>query len=66
MNAPLQEDPAPRRFDLGDGLILIAASALRMGCCDPANGLGALPGRVSFWAEAFVGLWVQQPGVSTG
>ena len=56
MNAPLEQDPAPRRFDVGDGLILITASALTVSVLRSGEWFERFPGRVSFWAEAVSGL----------
>jgi len=52
VNAPLEKDPAPRRFNVGDGLILITAFALTMSVLRSGEWFERLPGRVSFWAEA--------------
>jgi len=56
VNAPLEQDPAPRRFDVGDGLILITASALTVSVLRSGEWFERFPGRVSFWAEAVSGL----------
>ena len=56
MNAPREQNPAPRRFNVGDGLILIAASALTTSVLRSGEWFERFPGRVSFWAEAFSSL----------
>lgn len=56
MNAPREQHPAPRRFNVGDGLILIPAFALTMSVLRSGEWFERIPARVSFWAEAFSGL----------
>jgi hypothetical protein len=52
VNAPLKQDPAPRRFNVGDGLILITAFALTVSVLRSGEWFERFPDRVSFWAEA--------------
>jgi hypothetical protein len=61
VNAPLEQDPAPRRFNVGDGLILIASFALTMSVLRSGEWFERLPARVSFWAEAFSGVVATSP-----
>jgi hypothetical protein len=56
VNAPREQHPAPRRFNVGDGLILIPALALTMSVLRSGEWFERFPVRVSFWAEAFSGL----------
>jgi hypothetical protein len=52
VSAPLEKDPAPRRFNVGDGLILITALALSISLLRSGEWFERLPGRVSFWTQA--------------
>ena len=52
MNSPFQKDPVPRRFNVGDGLILITALALSVSLLRSGEWFERLPGRVSFWTQA--------------
>jgi hypothetical protein len=52
VNASLEQGPAPRRFNVGDSLILIAASALTVSVLRSGEWFERFPGRVTFWAEA--------------
>jgi hypothetical protein len=52
VNALFEKDPAPRRFNVGDGLILIAALALSISLLRSGEWFERLPGRVSFWIQA--------------
>jgi hypothetical protein len=55
VNAPFEQGTAPRRFNVGDGLILIPAFALTMSVLRSGEWFERFPGRVIFWAEAFSG-----------
>jgi hypothetical protein len=55
VNAPIEQKPAPRRFNLGDGLILIAAVALIIARLRATPWFERIPLRVSFWAEELSG-----------
>jgi hypothetical protein len=55
VDAPLEKKPAPRRFNLGDGLILIAAVALIIAELRSTPWFERIPLRVRFWADTLSG-----------
>jgi hypothetical protein len=61
VNASLEKDPAPRRFNVGDGLILIAAFAVTISLLRSEGWFDRFPGRVRIWANTFSGVLGTSP-----
>jgi hypothetical protein len=55
VNTPLEKKPEPRRFNLGDSLILIAACALIVAQLRATPWFERFPLRLRFWAETLSG-----------
>jgi hypothetical protein len=56
VNASAENDPVPRRFNVGDGLILVGSFALSMSLLRSGDWFERIPGRINFWANVVSGL----------